>query len=235
MAVDAFAIESAIGRRLPSRSMDSSAASNDTDAPATLPMSRLRAAFARMLDNPSAAVASPDPDAVTPEGIVEAILFVGRADDAAITAEEIAAVIRDVSAEEVARLIDCLNQRYENDGGACRIERTEKGFRLAILEEHDEVVQRLGGKARAARLSSTALECLAIVAYRQPIAIADVDALRGAPSGPTLRRLERRGLVRADTPQDASDGPRYATTERFLEILGLSSANQLPRVEELDG
>lgn len=214
--------------------MDNRAASDDADGPVTLPMSRLRAAFARMLDNPSATIATPDPDAVTPEGIVEAVLFVGRTDDTAITAEEIAAVIRDVSAEEVAGLVDRLNQRYEDDGGACRIERTEKGFRLSIVEDYDEVVQRLGGKARAARLSSVALECLAVVAYRQPIAAAAVDALRGAPSGPTLRRLERRGLVHADAGQGAAEGPHYATTERFLEILGLSSVRQLPRVEELD-
>ncbi|QDV76278.1 SMC-Scp complex subunit ScpB [Botrimarina mediterranea] len=214
--------------------MHNPAASDDAEGPVTLPMSRLRAAFARMLDNPSATVATPDPDAVTPEGIVEAILFVGRADDRAITAEEIAAVIRDVSADEVAGLVDRLNQRYEDDGGACRIEQNEQGFRLAIIEEHDGVVQRLGGKARAARLSSAALECLAVVAYRQPIAAVAIDALRGAPSGPTLRRLERRGLIRADASQDAPEGPLYATTARFLEVLGLANLRQLPRVEELD-
>lgn len=214
--------------------MDDPAASTDADEAGPASMSRLRAAFARMLDKPSTVVAAPETDAVTPEGIVEAVLFVGRPDDAPITAEEIAAIIRDVSADEVDGLVDRLNQRYAEDGAACRIERGEKGYRLSLVDDYDEAVQRLGGKARVARLSSAALECLAVVAYRQPIDAAEIDALRGVSSGATLRRLELRGLVRRDEPDDSTAGPRYATTDRFLEILGLSSVRQLPRVEELD-
>ncbi|TWT99887.1 Segregation and condensation protein B [Botrimarina colliarenosi] len=211
---------------------------NEQDAndegPVTLPMSRLRAAFERMLDKPSNASPAPDPDAVTPEGIVEAVLFVGRSDDAPISAEAIAAVIRDVSAADVDTLIERLDQHYDEDHAACRVERSPAGYRLVLAEAFADAPDRLGGRVRASRLSPAALECLSVIAYRQPIAVAAIDALRGGASGPTLRQLVRRDLVRCDEPSEGDEGPRYATTDRFLQLLGLSSLQQLPRVEELD-
>lgn len=211
-------------------------ASADPSAP--LSLTRLRAAFARMLGKPESDGPRPDAGAATPEGIVEAVLFVGRAQDAPVAPEEIAAVIRDVDADEVDTLVDQLNQRYTEDGAALRIDRVEGGYRMRLAEGLERLADRMGGRVRSTRLSPAALECLAVIAYRQPLDGAEIDRLRGTPSAGPVRQLLKRGLVSCDAPDGDGEGPakggRFATTDRFLRMLELAGLEQLPRVEELD-
>jgi segregation and condensation protein B len=84
------------------------------------------------------------------------------------------------------------------------------------------------GKAKEARLSPTALEVLAILAYNQPATVEQLNDLRGAPSGAALATLVRRKLVSVERPADGGQ-PQYSTTERFLQRFGLESLNELPR------
>lgn len=211
------------------------------DGPSPLSLERLRSAFARMLgdddeasgDEPVVSVA-PDPDAVTPEGIVEAMLFVGRAGGGLLTAEEMAASIRDVSPAEVDQIVARLDQTYRREGSALRVESTADGYRIVLAEGLDRMADQLQGRVRSAKLTPAALETLAVIAYRQPIDAEAVDSLRGQRSGPTLNQLVRRGLLRCDPAEEPSGKPQYATTDRFLRSLGLAGVEQLPRVEELD-
>lgn len=210
------------------------------DEPSPLSLERLRSAFARMLgedegaadDRPVVTVA-PDPEAVTPDGIVEAMLFVGRADGTVLTAEAMAAAIRDVSPNEVDQIVERLNATYLRGQSALRVESTEAGHRIVLAEGLDRMADQLQGKVRSTKLTSAALETLAVIAYRQPIDAEAVEALRGERSGPTLNLLVRRGLLRCD-PEEPGGKPKYATTDRFLRTLGLAGVEQLPRVEELD-
>lgn len=215
--------------------------------PTPLSANRLRAAFARMLGKPTEAAGDAseagvvaqgekprDDTAVSPEAIVEAFLFVGRPDEQSIAPAAIAEAIRDVSIEEVEGIVASLNLSYERSESAFRIETHADGYRLTLADGLERVEDRLRGRVRPTQLSTAALETLAVVAYRQPIAEATVQELCGSTSVTALRQLVRLGLVRAEEPAEATARPHFATTDRFLRTLGLSGVDQLPRVAELD-
>ncbi|QDT67152.1 Segregation and condensation protein B [Planctomycetes bacterium MalM25] len=216
--------------------------SDPDEAAAPLSANRLRAAFARMFGKPGdddddAPIESVSPaalDAVTPEGVVEALLFVGRPEGEAIDAERLASAIRDTTPDEIGPLVEQLNQTYERDSTAWRIEGDDAGYRLVLVPEMEHVQERMRGKVRASQLSPQALEALSVIAYRQPIDSEGIEELCGESGRESLRRLEKLGLVRRDEAANP-DGPKaYATTDRFLRTLGLASVDQLPRVAELD-
>ena len=102
------------------------------------------------------------------------------------------------------------------------------GWRLLTRPELAEVIQRLE------KVTPAALETLAIVAYRQPVTSAEVEAIRGVQSGPLLRALVDRGLVRVTGRADQPGAPlQYGTTREFLDRFGLASLKDLPRDGEL--
>ncbi len=110
---------------------------------------------------------------------------------------------------------------------------TDDGYVLALKPAFRGVKERLTGGPREARLSGPAVEVLSLIAYRQPLAKGDVDALRGADSGGVIRQLVRLGLI-AVAARGSADEPavRYATTGRFLSLFGLGSLDDLPRLGE---
>lgn len=191
-----------------------------------------------MLGQPSGQAAPatepPADETPTPEGIIEALLFVGHTDDSPVTAEALAEVIRDVSPAEVGGIVDRLEAAYERDGSALRIDRSESGYRLRLADGLDRVADRLRGRVRGTRLSSQALETLSVVAYRQPIAAERVEELRGESAATSLAQLVRLGLLSPVEPATDGESERFVTTDRFLRMLDLASLDQLPRVAELD-
>jgi segregation and condensation protein B len=109
------------------------------------------------------------------------------------------------------------------------------GFQILTKPEMGEVVQRLFKARRAERISSAALETLAVIAYRQPVSKAEIEAIRGVQAGPVLRSLVDRGLVRITGRADLPGQPLlYGTTKEFLERFGLSALGDLPRDGELN-
>lgn len=167
------------------------------------------------------------------ESITEALLFVGQPDNSPLSAERIAATMRDVTPEEVDQAVVALNARYESDGNPYTISRSAAGYRMVLREEFSRVREKFQGNVRQARLSPTALEVLALVAYRQPITLAAIDQARGEKSQSLVNQLVRRGLILLERPADRSPGT-YSTTGRFLHVFGLDSLEQLPRIEEFD-
>jgi len=105
---------------------------------------------------------------------------------------------------------------------------------LTLRPKYRHVIEKLYGGVREARLSSMAIDVLAIVAYRQPITKPDVDSFRGADSGSLLRQLVRRGIIQiipilGGKPKEVA----YATTPRFLEMFNLVSLDDLPKTHDL--
>jgi segregation and condensation protein B len=97
------------------------------------------------------------------------------------------------------------------------------------------VIGRLRSEPRPERISAAALETLAIIAYRQPVSKAEIEAIRGVQAGPVLRSLVDRGLVRITGRADLPGQPLlYGTTKEFLERFGLSALKDLPRDGELN-
>jgi len=107
------------------------------------------------------------------------------------------------------------------------------GYRFQTAPDLAEVVQRFANRGVSVRLSTAALETLAIVAYRQPVSRAQIAALRGVNVDGVVRLLESRGYI---AEVGRADGPGqpilFGTTELFLERLGLASLTQLPPVED---
>ncbi len=105
---------------------------------------------------------------------------------------------------------------------------------LALRPRFQRVVDKLHGGVREARLSTQAVDVLALVAYRQPATKAEIDSLRGAESGALLRQLVRRGLIQIVYRGEANRHEvSYGTTPRFLELFGLQNLDDLPRTRDL--
>ncbi len=161
---------------------------------------------------------------------VEAILF---ASDSPLKPAKISQVA-ELSIREIKKAIEALNARYEEVGAAFRIENIAEGYQMLTQPQYHDVLSRLLSVRNDSRLSQAAMETLAITAYRQPILRADIEAIRGVACGEVLKGLMERQLIKIVGRADVPGRPMlYGTTRRFLEVFGLPSLDDLPRVEEL--
>ena len=176
-----------------------------------------------------------DDELATPEAIIEAALFVGHPENQSFSEQRLASLMRDVSPDEVIQLIDELNASYREAEQALRIVRDEHGFRMTIAPKLEKIRRSFLGKVREARLSQSAIEVLSLVAYQPGVSSQTVQDQRGRESGSLLNQLVRRNLLEMRREKPAEGGravPRYYPTERFLELFGLESLQDLPQVEE---
>ncbi len=171
---------------------------------------------------------------ISPSSILEAMLFVGDRDNEPLTAVRAAELMRGVEPEEIPVLVEQLNQLYRASGCPYRIVSDGPGYRLALAEAFYPVRDKFYGRIREARLSQAAVDVLAIVAYQQPLTAEDVSRLRGLPSNHILSQLVRRRLLRIERTEEKPRLTRYYTTDRFLDLFGLESLEDLPQSEELD-
>jgi segregation and condensation protein B len=135
---------------------------------------------------------------------------------------------------EVAAALEQLKIEYvEQERGFQLIEKAE-GWQLATDTQYAQWVRQLFPAPKPARLSAPALETLAIIAYRQPITRADVEAVRGVNIDGVLQTLMERGLVKIAGRAEIPGRPLlYETTQFFLDHFGLRNLEELPNVEEL--
>ncbi|WDI45041.1 SMC-Scp complex subunit ScpB [Bremerella sp. P1] len=175
-----------------------------------------------------------DPCELSPTTILEAILFVGHASNDKLTAEKAASVMRGVQADEIDDLVSQLNRKYESEG--CPYEITAVGgtYRMALRDEFRPLREKFYGKVREAKLSQPAIDVLSLVAYNQGATREEVDDMRNKPSGPILTQLVRRRLLRVQPDPEDKRLKRYTTTERFLQLFGLTSLDDLPQPQSLD-
>lgn len=130
--------------------------------------------------------------------------------------------------------ISKLNEQYDQTGRAFRIEQVAGGYRVMTRPEHAKVLERFHGARERGTLSRAAIETLAIIAYKQPITRAGLEAIRGVACGDILRALiDRRFVTITGRAEELGRPILYGTTRRFLEAFGLSSTRDLPTVEEL--
>lgn len=162
---------------------------------------------------------------------LEAILLVA---DEPLPARRLAALAGVKDANEARRLLRKLQALYERDGTAFQVEELAGGFQLLTRTEFHPWLARLRRVGNEMRLSAAARETLAIVAYRQPIMRADIEAIRGVQCGELLRLLMEKGLVRIAGRHDSLGRPvLYGTSKKFLQVFGLRTLRDLPLVEEL--
>ncbi len=168
---------------------------------------------------------------VSAASIVEAILF---ATETPLPAPKIADIAGAGNARDVKKHIAALNQTYAQRGAAFRIEEIAGGFQMLTLPVYNDRLSKMLQARRETRLSQAALETLAIVAYKQPILRADVEAIRGVAAGEVLNRLRELNLVKIVGRAEEIGRPLlYGTTKKFLDVFGLGSLDDLPKDQEL--
>lgn len=164
-------------------------------------------------------------------GAVEALLF---ASPHPVSPARIGALLGGLEPRAIREIVAGLNRDYEASGRAFEIREVADGFRPFTRPKHHPVLLALRRADREERLTAAALETLAVIAYRQPVLRADIDAIRGVQSDAILRGLLEKGLVRIAGRADVIGRPLlYGTTPRFLEYFGVGSITDLPKPEEV--
>lgn len=172
-----------------------------------------------------------DPAEAETASVVEAILF---ASDKPLSAAKVSGIGEMDGVRVVRKAVEDLNEQYERSGRAFRIVEIAGGYQMQTQPEYNEVISRLSASRRESRLSQAAMETLAVVAYRQPVLRADIEAIRGVACGEVLRGLMEKNLVHiAGRAEEIGRPILYGTTKHFLEIFGLADLKELPKIEQL--
>ncbi len=133
----------------------------------------------------------------------------------------------------VEELCDELAAEYAREGRGFQLARVAGGYRFQTHPDAHAYVERFVLEGQTARLSGPALETLAIVAYKQPIARAQISAIRGVNVDATLKTLVARGYIEESGHEHSPGNPTlFSTTRTFLERLGLDSLEQLPALAD---
>lgn len=163
--------------------------------------------------------------------IIEALLF---SSDAPLSAARLADFLGDTPIRVVRGLIEELNTTYEASGLSFRIQEIAGGFQMLTLPLFQPWLAKLNKHRSQTRLTGAALETLSIVAYKQPIIRAEIEAIRGVACGEVLNRLREMGLVKIAGRAEIVGRPiLYATTKKFLDLFGLADLSDLPPMEAL--
>jgi len=177
--------------------------------------------------------------------VIEALLFAAQKP---LTTRELVGAIKGAGAEDellpnefakttegqVAAALEQLKIEYVQQGRAFQLVEKAEGWQLVSDPAYAIWVRQLFPAAKPARLTPPSLETLAIIAYRQPITRADVEAVRGVAVDGVLQSLMERGLVKIGGRAEVPGRPLlYETTQFFLEHFGLRDLHELPNAEEL--
>ena len=162
---------------------------------------------------------------------VEAALLLA---DEPLAARKLADVAGLADAAEARTFITRLQQLYDADGSAFQVEEIAGGYQLLTRPQYHPWLARLKRTGHELRLTSTTLETLAVIAYKQPIMRAEVEKVRGVACGEVIRQLMEKGLVKVAGRHDSLGRPQlYGTTKKFLQAFGLNTLQDLPEVESL--
>lgn len=161
--------------------------------------------------------------------IIETLLFIT---DRPVKPGRIADVVETADARRVREIIRQLQEEYASQGRAVQIVELGGGFQMSTKPEYGRWVRRLYNEKMTTKLSNAALETLAIVAYKQPITRAEMEAIRGVDVAGPLERLLERALVRVVGKKDTVGRPMvYGTTDEFLRMFGLNKISELPDLQ----
>lgn len=164
------------------------------------------------------------------KSIIESLLFVS---DFPVSLDRLCGILGEYDRDEIRNALAVLREEYGDRDRGITLAEVANGYQLRTVEENGEYVRRLV-KTRASRFSQSALETLAIVAYRQPITRAEIEYLRGVDSGGVIKTLLEKKLVRILGKKDIPGRPLiYGTTREFLEVFGLKDLKSLPTLREI--
>ena len=159
----------------------------------------------------------------------EGVIFIAREP---ITTTKLVQYASLHNGKEARRLIEQLNKQYDKTNSAFRIEQVAGGYQLMSRPVFSGWLKRLEHTIAPQRFSAPSIETLAVIAYRQPVMRAEIEAIRGVGCGEVIRQLLERDLVRiAGRSEELGRPYLYATTRTFLALFGLGSIDDLPAME----
>lgn len=163
--------------------------------------------------------------------IIEALLF---ASSKPMNTKEIKKVLRNFGVREIEEMILELKREYEEAGRSFEIYEIAGGFEIATRKEFAPWICRAEVQKRAKQATQSALETLAILAYKQPLTRAEIEELRGVDVSGVVANLMEKGFIKIVGKKEIPGRPfLYATTEKFLEHFGLNALGDLPNIEEI--
>jgi segregation and condensation protein B len=170
---------------------------------------------------------------VESQRILEAVLF---ASDDLLTTEKLKSILPgQPDARKIRQMADAINQQLQKQRHPFEIVEVGGGYQFRTLSYYYQWVQQLFKEKTAKKLSIQCLECLAIIAYKQPITKAEVEAIRGVISDGAMKTLLEKHLVTIAGRSEKAGRPLlYATTKEFLSYFGLNKITDLPRIEEFE-
>lgn len=164
---------------------------------------------------------------------LEAILMVS---DEPVTVEQLGNSL-DRSPQELESTLFAIQRDYDGETtGVCRgfqLRHVAGGWRLYTRAEHAEVIQSFMLQGTTQKLSQAGMEALAVIAYLQPATRSKVAQIRGVNSDSVVKTLLSRGLIAEAGVEELTGAVRYTTTAYFLELLGLNSIEELPKISPL--
>jgi segregation and condensation protein B len=162
--------------------------------------------------------------------VLEALLFVSSEP---VPVSRLATAVGNVSKAEVEQALARLEQDLAQEGRGIQLVKLAGGYRLVTKAEYAPWLKRLDKAKAAQKLSRSALESLAIIAYKQPLVRSEIEEIRGVETSGVLRTLLERKLVRIVGRKEVPGRPiMYGTTKFFLEHFGLQDITQLPPLRE---
>jgi segregation and condensation protein B len=163
-------------------------------------------------------------------GVLEGVLFL--VGDEGLTLERIKAVL-DIDDEQLNNILSEIKKEYNQDNHGVNIEIFGDNVKLVTKKQYKEYYEKLVEYERNSTLSQASLETLAIIAYNEPVTRSFVEDIRGVDSSHIIRKLLFRDLIKEIGRSDLPGRPiLYGTTSLFLDCLGLSSIEQLPKIEK---
>ncbi len=164
------------------------------------------------------------------KAILEAVLFVSPEP---VPVARLMSIVGTVSKAEVVQALDILTHDLDQEGRGIQLVQVAGGYRLVTKQEYGPWLKRMDKAKAAQKLSRSALESLAIIAYKQPLVRSEIEEIRGVETSGVLRTLCERKLVRIVGRKDVPGRPiMYGTTKFFLEHFGLQDLTQLPPLRE---
>jgi segregation and condensation protein B len=162
---------------------------------------------------------------------LEAVLFLAKE---ALSARRLAQLANLTDGTQARTMLGELSRTYQQSGSAFTVEQVAEGYRLLVRPQFAPWVRQLTPGENDWKLTPPALDTLTVVAYRQPVLRAEIEAIRGVGSGELLRQLIERDLLRIVGRSSELGRPLlYGTTKRFLQTFGLRSLEDLPLADEL--
>ena len=164
------------------------------------------------------------------KSVLEGLLFI--VGNEGLSVDEISSII-ELDKEKTKELILELQTDYENEDRGIELKKLGEKYKLTTKEKNKKYYQKLTEVSDVRKLSQSALETLAIIAYNEPITRLEVDELRGVSSSQMIRSLIAKDFVKELGRKDVAGKPiLYGITKEFLDYFGLSSKDELPKFEE---